>query len=123
MVALGYLFYDSYNRTYMPTMRIAAGSVAPAEGALVRALQRVVDAEDGLVVETAFLNADADTGGFAFDLSIEPAQVGPIGEALVDGDNAGIYTFTAEGDSGFGALADVDLNPGDVTNLVVPLTP
>jgi len=23
MVALGYLFYDSYNRTYMPTMRIA----------------------------------------------------------------------------------------------------
>ena len=23
MVTLGYLFYDSYNRTYMPTMRIA----------------------------------------------------------------------------------------------------
>lgn len=110
----------------MPTMRIAAGHVAPAEGALVRALQRVVDADgsaDDLVVETAFMNADADTGAFAFDLSIEPALVGPIGEALGDGDGAGIYSFTAAGDAGFGALADVDLNPGDVTNLVIPLGP
>lgn len=109
-----------------PTMRTAAGNVAPAEVALVRALQRVVDAEgsaDDLVVELAFMNSDADTGEFAFDLTAEPALVGPLGDPVVDGDNAGLYTFTARGDSGSGAIADVDLNPGDVTNLVIGLTP
>ena len=109
-----------------PTMRVAAGNVAPAEGALVRALQRVIDGDGSagdLVVETAFMNADADTGAFAFDLSVEPAIVGPLGDTATDGDNAGVYGFTAEGDSGFGALADVDLGPGDVTNLVIPLAP
>lgn len=110
----------------MPTMRVAAGNVAPAEGAQMRALQRVIDLDgtaDDLMVETAFMNADADTGAFAFDLSVEPALVGPLGEATTDGDNAGIYTFTAEGDGGFGALADVDLDAGDVTSLVIPLVP
>jgi len=109
-----------------PTMRVAAGHVAPAQAALVRTLQRVIDAAgtaDDLVVETAFMNADADTGAFAFDLTVEPALVGPLGEAMVDGDNAGIHTFTASGNSGSGAIADVDLNTGDVTNLVITLEP
>ena len=103
--------------------RVASGNVVPAGTALVRALQRVVDEADtanDIVVEVAFMNADADTGAFEFDLNVEPAQVGAV---LADGDNAGIFSFAASTDTSSGVAPDVDLNPGDVTDLMIILAP
>jgi hypothetical protein len=104
--------------------RVASGNVAPAGTALVRALQRVVDEADtanDIVVEVAFMNADADTGAFEFALNVEPAQVGEAGGVLADGANAGIFSFAASTDTSSGVVADVDLNPGDQTDLLITL--
>jgi len=106
--------------------RVASGEVDPAGTALVRALQKVkgdlaVIAADDVVVEVAFVNADADTGAFEFALNVEPAQVGEVGGGLADGANAGIFSFAASTDTRSGVEADRDLNPGDVTDLVITL--
>jgi len=106
--------------------RVASGNVAPVGTALVRALQRVVDKPDtanDIVVEVTFMNADADTGAFGFDLNVEAAQVGEVGEALAAGDNAGIFSFAARTDTSSGVVPDVDLNPGDRTDLEIVLAP
>jgi hypothetical protein len=106
--------------------RVASGVVDPAGTALVRALQRVVDEADtanDIVVEVAFMNADADSGAFEFALNVEPAQVGEVGGVLADGDNAGIFSFAASTGTSSGVEADVDLNPGDDTSLIIGLAP
>ena len=81
--------------------RRIGGSISPLaadSGAAVQVLQRVVPdsgATAGVVIETAFANADAISGGYEAYVPLAGVRVAPYGNVPAPGSNGGLYSVSA----------------------------
>lgn len=102
------------------TWRTIGGAVSPAGGAVVRALQNVVDEAgdtDDVVIEAAYTNADDASGAYQMQVPTGVARVAPYvatSPVWSDADNAGIYVIQATRD-GTVKTAPADIGAADQT--------
>lgn len=81
--------------------RRISGDISPLaadSGAAVQVLQRVVadtGATAGVVIETAFANADAFSGGYEAYVPLAGVRVAPYGQVPAPGINGGLYSVSA----------------------------